>query len=71
LNNFRRNAVPRAYKTRVKYFAKLLREFYANADLSGQEKTVAPHLSIAEMRRSAAVGAAKTIRSGCQTPDNA
>jgi len=31
LNNFRRNAVQMAYKTRVKCFAKLRLEFYANA----------------------------------------
>ena len=28
-----------AYKTRVKFFAKLLIEFYANADISGQDKS--------------------------------
>ena len=28
-----------AYKTRVKFFAKLLIKFYANADIAGQEKT--------------------------------
>ena len=28
-----------AYKTRVKFFAKLLIEFYANADISRQEKS--------------------------------